>query len=221
MSTIEQCSNQSNYSHFDNSWKFYDIKDWKHSHQDDSPNPQYLIQDGKLTLFTRANSRDRQKMRTISNHFTSGTYTWKAKIPEIITSEQVSIGCFIYCDDHHELDFEIGYGKETKRAEIKVAPDELIAYMTCQDFPFVSGCAPIKPGWHDFAIQLDLEDGKYVASWIIDGQLKQKKKLEFGTEISFIIFCSVENLKFIGDEIPKNDTYGIFDCVSFNGQIKK
>lgn len=203
------------------SWNFNDIKDWKHTHQDDSPNPQYSIQDGKLSIFTRGNTNDRQKMRTIANHFTSGTYSWRVKIPEILSSEQVSIGCFIYCDDHHELDFEIGYGKESKRKEIKVSQDELVAYMTCQDFPYSSECIPIKSGWHTFIIQLDLVDKKYLASWIIDGELKMKEQLKFGPEVSFIIFCSVENLKFIGDEIPKNETYGVFDWVSFDGQIKK
>lgn len=209
------------YSSFDITWKYDDIKDWKHCHQDDSPNPQYSIQDGHLVLYTRSNSRDRQKMHTNANYFTSGTYFWRAQIPNIICSEQVSIGCFIYCDDHHELDFEIGYGKNAKRKELKVAPDELVAYMTCQDFPYFSGCFPIKSGWHDFAIKLELINEKYEASWLIDGEIKQTKKLNFGNEISFRIFCSVENLEFIGDEIPKQTTYGIFDCVSFNGQIKK
>lgn len=157
-----QSHTQSSNANHHFSWKFDNIDSWRHESQDDSPSPQYSIQGGKLTIFTRANSKDRQKM---------STYQWRTHIPSIITSDQASIGCFLYCDDCHELYFEIGYGKPSEREEMHISQDDqLKAYMTCQDFPYTSECVAIKPGWHDLVIRLDLANGKYLASWLIDGE---------------------------------------------------
>ena len=52
--------------------------------------------------------------------------------------DQASVGSWIYCDDHHELDFEVGYGNTDVRKKLNASPDDMIAYMTSQDFPYSS-----------------------------------------------------------------------------------
>ena len=90
--------------------------------------------------------------------------------------------------------------------------------MTSQDFPYISGYTPIKPGWHDFSIKLETgPDGKYTAVWSIDSREKQRQKLNYGPEIGFTIQCSVENLMFIGDTISTSDYTTLYDRVSFTG----
>ena len=64
--------------------------------------------------------------------------------------DQASVGSWIYCDDHHELDFEVGYGNTDVRKKLNASPDDMIAYMTSQDFPYSSVPVKLKTGWHIF-----------------------------------------------------------------------
>ena len=199
-------------------WEFDNADGWEYYHQDTATVTQYAVADGKLALTTRAYTYDRSKMHTVEKNFAAGEYRWRTYVPPVTVGEQVSIGSWIYHDDHHELDFEVGSGKQAIRQECGAAPDELLACMTNQDFPFKSGYTPIKPGWHDFAIRLDLRpDGNYTAVWSIDGEERQSLDLEFGPEYGFAVCCSVENLKFIGDTIPASDYTALYDRVSFFG----
>ena len=129
--------------------------------------------------------------------------------------DQASVGSWIYCDDHHELDFEVGYGNTDGRKKLNASPDDMIAYMTSQDFPYSSVPVKLKTGWHIFEIDLSIKEGKYYATWYIDKEKTHGIQLGFGNEISFYIFCSVENLKFIGDQIPQQENYGLFDFVKY------
>lgn len=199
-------------------WNFDNADGWNYYHQDTATVTQWAILDGQLALTTRAYTHDRTKMHTDDSDYADGTYYWRTYVPAIGPGEQVSIGSWIYHDDHHELDFEVGPGKAEIRAQHDVAPDELLACMTSQDFPFISGYTPIKPGWHDFSIKLETgADGKYTAIWSIDSQEKQRQKLDYGPEIGFAIQCSVENLMFIGDTISTSDYTALYDRVSFTG----
>lgn len=199
-------------------WEFDNADGWEYFHQDTATVTQYALADGKLALTTRAYTYDRSKMHTIDKDFAAGEYRWRTYVPPVTVGEQVSIGSWIYHDDHHELDFEVGSGKKDIREECGAAPDELLACMTNQDFPFKSGYTPIKPGWHDFAIRLDVRpDGNYTAVWSIDGEERQTLDLQFGPEYGFAVCCSVENLKFIGDTIPVSDYTALYDRVSFRG----
>lgn len=200
-------------------WDFNDISGWAYHHQDTATVTEYDISGGILTLTTRANTYDRPKMGTIDQKYTSGTYAWRTYISNIHGGDQTSIGSWIYCDDHHELDFEVGYGTLTARAACDAKYGEMVACMTSQDFPHKSTYTPVSVGWHDFSIKLDLVNGKYLAHWLIDGVEKQTLQLKFGTEIAFKICCSVENLRFIGDHIATQDNYGKYDYVTFDGQI--
>ena len=47
------------------------------------------------------------------------------------------------------------------------------------------------------------------------GEKRHEVQLQFGNEISFRIYCSVENLKFIGDQIPQQENYGLYDYVEY------
>lgn len=202
----------------EHAWDFDTAEDWVYFHQDTATVVQWKIDDGKLALTTRANTYDRTKMHTAADDYAAGVYKWRTFVPEIGDGEQVSIGSWIYCDDHHELDFEVGPGTSAARAEAGAKPGELLACMTNQDFPYKSGYTPILPGWHDFEIRLDVrKDGKYTAIWSIDGVEKQRLDLQFGPEVGFAIQCSVENLKFIGDKISESDYTALYDRVSFKG----
>lgn len=207
----------SGYSQKENNhkWNFNNLNGWVYGHQDDNPENQCDIKDGILKIYTRAHSWDRKKIRTTDKKYTTGRYTWKTYIPQMGEKDQTSVGSWIYCDDHHELDFEVGYGNEEIRKKLNASPDDMIAYMTSQDFPYASLPVTIKPGWHLFEIDLTIKDDKYYATWSIDKKKQQEIQLGFGNEISFYIFCSVENLKFIGDHIPQQENYGLFDFVQY------
>lgn len=80
---------------------------------------------------------DRKKVHTVERIYTTGRYTWRTHIPQMGIGDQCSVGSWIYHDDQHELDFEVGYGKDTVRKELNAAPNEMIAYMTSQAYPFL------------------------------------------------------------------------------------
>lgn len=196
-------------------WDFNSLDGWVYGHQDNNPLNQCEIKDGILKIYTQAQSWDRKKIRTTSKKYTSGRYTWKTYIPQMGEKDQASVGSWIYCDDQHELDFEVGYGTTEVRKKLNASPNEMVAYMTSQDYPYTSVPVKIKTGWHLFEIDLTIKDNKYYATWIIDKEEKHKIQLQFGNEISFYIFCSVENLKFMGDQIPQQENYGLFDFVKY------
>jgi len=128
-----------------------------------------------------------------------------------------SIGAFLYNNDTHELDFEIGYGKQAERNELNAASDDLIVYMTSQANPVQSFRNVIKRGqWYTLTIELSLINRKYFAIWKINNEILGSSALNYGTKSKFKIFCSVENLTFIGDHIPFSDNYALFDFVEFN-----
>jgi len=196
-------------------WDFNDLEGWEYAHQDNNPDEQCSVDKGILRIFTRANSVDRKKIRTIDHTFTTGRYTWKTYISDMGVGDQSSIGSWLYCDDHHEIDFEVGYGRKAVRERLGAKSDEMIAYMTSQDFPFKSVRTKVKTGWHIFEIDITLVNGKYKIDWIIDDKVASSLQQSFGEEISFHIFCSVENLNFIGDTPASKDNYGLFDYVKY------
>lgn len=196
-------------------WDFSNLDGWEYGHQDNNPNNQCILDNGILKIYTQPNSRDRKKIRTKDKIYKDGLYTWRTYIPKMGKGDQTSVGSWIYCDDHHELDFEVGYGKENVREKLKAKDDEMIVYMTSQDNPHTSKVMPIKIGWHIFEIDIKIRNGLYYAKWYIDGKKCHDISLNFGREISFYIYCSVENLDFIGEQIPKSENYGLFDFVSY------
>lgn len=204
-------------------WDFDKEEGWKYEHQDTATVHQASIEDGFLTLKTRANTYDRTKIHTQSRKYGVGDYVWRIFIPKMAPKGQASVSGFIYNDDEHELDFEIGYGKASARKECGAKSEELLAYLTNQQHPFIQGIVKIIPGWHDLILRLNTnKEGNYTATWIIDGKTVKTAPLNFGEkEAKFNIYCSLENLKFLGDEIPTNDNYVKFNYVMFIPETKK
>lgn len=196
-------------------WNFQSLDGWEYGHQDNNPDNQCVLENGYLRIFTRANSVDRKKVRTVDRIYTTGRYTWRTHIPQTGKGDRCSIGSWIYHDDQHELDFEVGYGVDSVRRALNAAPNEMIAYMTSQAYPF--SCVPVKiqTGWHLFEIDLTLKDGNYHITWLIDKEPRHQLQLQFGKEIAFHIFCSVENLNFIGDRPAQQENSGLFDFVRY------
>ena len=110
-------------------WDFDSVEGWAYAHQDTASISQWSIENGSLYLRTRAHTRDRSKMYTTRNDFQSGEYTWRIFVTNIKPYEQVSIGGFIYQDDEHEIDFEIGYGTKAARKEYGASDGELLAWI--------------------------------------------------------------------------------------------
>lgn len=195
-------------------WDFNDLNEWEDATQVGVPN--YFAENGILKMFTNANTWDRTKVKSVAT-YAAGTYSWRVYVPEMGVGDCASIGAFLYNDDTHELDFEIGYGNQAIRQELNAASDELIVYMTSQGNPFYSFQHKIKRAqWYTLSITLALNNKKkYVATWKIDNQILTTKTLTYGTQTKFKIFCSVENLSFIGDHIPTTQNYALFDWVEF------
>lgn len=196
-------------------WDFQHIDGWVYEHQDTASVSGCEVRKGKLLITTRGGTYDRQKMHTREKTFRNGTYKWRTFIPKIRPYDQVSIGSWIYCDDRHEMDFEVGYGTREARKKCGAKKNELLACMTNQALPYVSKYVPIKPGWHEFCIKLELVNGCYLVRWIIDGKQKNEQQLEFGREIGFHIYCSVENLRFLGEQVPDQNYCGKYDWVTY------
>ena len=200
-----------------------DIIDWTYEHQDTSTVNPCSLEGNVVCIKTRANTYDRAKLHT-DKLYQDGTYTWKTYIPEVGEGDMTSVGSWIYCDDQHEVDFEVGYGTAEMRQKAHCSDGQLVACMTNQAFPYKSGYVPIDPGWHEFTIDMDLYDasGKgamfYEITWSIDGVEKQTLQTQYGTSsATFRIYVSVENLKFIGSHIASQDNVGKFEWITFKG----
>lgn len=196
-------------------WDFNDLNEWDDATQ--AGNPNYWIDNGVLHIFTNANTWDRTKVKTVST-YAAGTYSWRVYVPEMGVGDCASIGAFLYSDDTHELDLEIGYGNTAIRQQLNAVADDLIVYATSQANPSHSFQTKIKRGqWYTFSIDLTLNNKKkYVVNWKIDDTVITSTTLNYGSSTKFKIFCSVENLNFIGDHIPTIQNYALFDWVTFN-----
>ena len=194
-------------------WNFDNLNEWVDATQVGIPN--YFIENGNLNISTLANTYDRTKIKSTAS-YTTGTYTWRVFVPEMGVGDQASIGAFLYNNDTHELDFEIGYGKESARASLNAVEDDLIVYMTSQANPAQTHRKTIKRGqWYNLSIKLSLVNRNYFAQWSINNEVLGATQLNYGTKFKFNIFCSMENLTFIGDHIPNYDNYALFDYVQY------
>ncbi|MGN1225676.1 MAG: hypothetical protein ACI4TL_00395, partial [Candidatus Cryptobacteroides sp.] len=194
----------------ENRWEFdNNINGWYYYTHNPSSGECFSLEDGCVKIWTNANSMDRNKLHTIREDFGEGIYTFRTYVSKIAEGEKCSIGAFIYADDSHELDFEIGYGKAAAREACGAAADEMVACMTSQDLPFNSTYTPISVGWHTLTLKLDVVDGKYRMTWLIDDVQVKQLNLRYGPEIKFLISISVENLEFMGDFQPVHQNYAL------------
>ena len=204
-------------------WNFDNTDDWVNASQGENANISQTsvenntdAEDGKvLKIYTEANTQQRKKLKT-KKQYGAGLYTWRTYISDLGATERVSIGSWLWNSDKHELDFEVGSGTAEDRDALGVADDEVIAYITSQDNPALHQKVKIKKNaWHTFRIDLKLAGGKYFATWLIDNVKCATQQLNYGQEHPFYIFCSTENLKFVGDSWPYKNNYGLWDYVTY------
>jgi hypothetical protein len=203
-------------------WDFNTLEQWKDDSQQTNGKKNYtLLDNGCLKLFTHPKTAERSKIKSIQS-FTTGTYTWKIFIPEIGKGDNSSIGAFLYFDDTHELDFEIGYGTKAIRKAMRFQSDELLVIMTSQGFPNCSKRVKIiRNQWYEFSLTLKKGlNNKLLAVWKINQTPKFSTVLHYKKKISFPIYCSVENLSFMGDHMPNRMNYALFDYVKFESNTK-
>lgn len=202
-------------------WEFNEMEDWIHMNQntphdaDPNPEPKTVVENGMLVIHVRKGTQDRRKVLTKDKIYTTGRYKWRLYLPRLDKCGRTSIGAWIYCDDQHELDFEIGSGTQAERTRLGAREDDLVVAMTSQANPYVSGRQLIKTGWHTVEMDLTLVDGNYEVKWLIDGEVRQTQRVTFGTDFPFFIYCSVENLGFMGDHPPVQDNTGYYDRVEY------
>ncbi len=177
----------------------------------------YEINNGVLKIYTRPNTYDRIKFRSKDKIYVQGKYFWRVFVPALGVGDMTSIGCFLYCDDAHELDFEIGYGKSNVRDSHNASDNELLVYITSQGNPHHQLVTKIqREQWYNLEIDLELHNGKYLATWYINSNPITSSQLDFGpVDTKFYVFVSVENLTFIGDHIPTQENYGLFDYMEY------
>jgi hypothetical protein len=204
-------------------WDFNDLTGWVDDSQNTGGPQNYTIESGKLRIHTRAGTWDRAKVRTDLETFRAGVTRWRVYVPAMGAGDQASIGAFLYHSDTRELDFEIGYGRAADRAAMHAGPDDLLMFTTSQADPYKSSMHLVKrEQWHDLAIELTLPDsgagGRYQALWRVDGDKIEETQPAFGGETGFYIYCSVENLQFLGDHVPNQENYALFDFVEHSPQ---
>lgn len=212
---INELGEQTEYPTFNMRLNFNDLNGWVDASQNLNGLINYTPNDGILNIFTRANTWDRTKIKTIET-YTNGKYSWRVFIPEMGVGDMASIGAFLYFNDSHELDFEIGYGKALVRQKLNAKVDDLILYTNSQGNPSKSTLFKIKRNqWYTLEIEVLIVNNKYQAVWYCNTTELYRLNLEYCESIPFHIFCSVENLTFIGDYIPTQNNSALFDYVEF------
>ncbi|WP_372932855.1 hypothetical protein [Mariniphaga sediminis] len=203
----------------DKVWNFKTLNEITDGSQNMNGKINYLLLGDTLKIYTRPNTYDRPKVRSKENDHTCGEYSWRVFVPQMGKGDMASIGCFLYKDDLHELDFEIGYGKEKIRKSVGTSDSEVLCYITSQGNPWHQKIKPIKVReWYDFKIVLSIKNGNYYAQWYINDKLFSSRQLEYGNETNFFVFASVENLKFIGNHIAKQENYALFDYMMYRSE---
>jgi hypothetical protein len=189
---------------------------WENASQNNSPKS-YSLENSHLKITTRPHAWDRVKIKTKRNDFGLGTYTWRVYVPKMRIGDKASIGAFVYLDDQHELDFEIGSGKHFFRKKLGAKPDEVLVYCTSQNLPFSSDALLIKDNsWHNLTLQINSDEkGNYNVSWFVDKKLLKTLKLNYGTPHRFSVYCSLENLDFIGNKLPDYPHFTLFDWFKY------
>lgn len=204
-------------------WNFADKKGWHNGNQ--GPDVDVVqseivdnadCDDGKaLKIWTNAGTAERKKVY-MPEEYAAGRYEWRVFLPAMGLNDRALVAGFLYQDDTHELDFEIGSGTAKSRAASGAKADELLCYTTCQDNPWTQKITLIKSNmWHILVIDLHVVNDRYSVKWLVDGVVIHEQQLEFGIEHAFKIFCSIENLNFIGDHAATQVHYALFDYVKF------
>jgi hypothetical protein len=194
---------------------FDNLNGWKNDSAAGSPKS-YRLENGSLLMSTRVDSKDRVKLAT-TRRFGLGKYEWRVYVPKLGVGDQASVGAFLYRDDKHEVDFEIGYGKQKLRNKLKAQADDLVCYSTSQGHPYSSSQFLLKrEQWYVFALELKKGSiGKYTIVWSIDNKVVKTLPTKIDSKVDFTVHCSVENLTFMGEHLPKVKPWAKFDYFQF------
>jgi hypothetical protein len=191
---------------------------WEDDSTEGSPKSYKIIdkEKGLLRISTRAGTMDRVKIAT-RQKFSAGEYKWRVFVPNMGIGDQASIGAFLYQDDLHEIDFEIGYGTSKLRNSLGAKADELVCYLTSQGGPHSSTKVLLKSEkWYECSIKISFaKNDNYLIEWFLNDVKVKTLQTEFSEETEFKAVCSVENLSFLGDHLPTKDNYAIFDFFEF------
>lgn len=204
----ENFDNQKNFDKYweNNSWKSPDL---------------YFLEDGQLKITTRANTKDRVKVRTKKKIFTTGSYVWRIFVPNFNLNEQCSIGAFLYHSGakEYEFDFEIGSGTKEDRAKINLKNEEAIVFCVSQFSPSNSSHFAVKmETWAEFKMELQDIDGFYFVTWYINNQLVKSLQTEVKSNVKFRVHNSLENLRFMGEKLPSKENKVAFDYFTYSNQ---
>ncbi|RMD90570.1 MAG: hypothetical protein D6813_08950 [Calditrichaeota bacterium] len=166
----------------------------------------------------KENKWQRVKVRT-KDQYGYGSYTWRVKLPDFEENTHVGVGAFLYNDDEHELDFEIGYGGKNYYK----------FRTTRQGFPQYTNINYIRKtenNWYSLRMVLNkikkdgLFNSKVVSKveWYVDdgsGFRKIDEVILNYVDWKFYIFCSVENLSLYGKYDTTYETHAYFDYVRY------
>lgn len=203
---------------------FTSLQGWQDASATGSPKSYEIDKEdgGSLRISTRAETKDRVKVAT-TQKFSAGEYTWNIFVPEMGAGDQASIGAFLYQDDKHEVDFEIGYGTNEIRDKLGAKEDELVCYFSSQGFPASRSQILVKrKNWYQCTIKIAYaENDKFSIEWFLNNVKVKTLQTEYSDEIRFAVYCSVENLTFMGDHLPAQENYAIFDSFQFTEIRKK
>ena len=173
----------------------------------------YTLENDNLKITTRAYSTDRVKVKTKNKKLSVGSYQWRIFIPEMKLNERCSIGAFLYNDDQHELDFEIGSGILSHRKQMNAQSTDLLLYCTAQSQANNSTIVLVKSNsWVNLKLVLSKgENSFYNVKWFLNDKLIKQAQLNYGNSFKYSAYCSLENIPFIGESIPTQDNYTLFD----------
>ena len=193
---------------------------WKNDSQN-SPKS-YRLSKGNLEISTREQSLDRVKVKSKKDIFGAGIYKWRIFVPAMGLYEQCSIGAFLYHsgDINYEIDFEIGSGTKAHRDQVDAKDHEVLVHCTTQIAPYDNEIFTIEAmKYYDFSIELmNGANNCYLVKWFIDDELVKTLQTNISTEITFSIHNSLENLSFMGDQLPSIENYVLFDRFEFIGE---
>lgn len=198
-------------------WNFKTLEYWPTESPTMVSGTGYRIQGDTLRLITHKGTAERPKVRTAQKIYGFGKYTWRVYVPMPGIGDRTSVGAFLYSDDQHEIDFEIGYGTSAIRKTLSAIETDMVVYLTSQDNPVHKRVALIESNkWYNLSLELKNTGGKYNVIWSIDDKVMTSVQTDFGSsETLFYIYCSLENLNFIGDYPATQDNYCLFNYVEY------
>jgi hypothetical protein len=115
-----------------------------------------------------------------------------------------------------EIDFEIGSGTIVDRKRLKAKTNEAIVHCTSQYAPHASEIFKASAEqWHTFTLVLTENNNRYLVRWYINKVLVKTLQTKISTSHQFSVQNSLENLPFIGEQLPAKKNYVMFDSFTF------